>query len=1259
MSDAIQHWSKTVNSIQNSISQNVTITNNIVAGTEKVGAAYYADNAKKDGGDHVFSDYYETIAAVDAVENSFDEKLTHVVDLTSSQDVGGNKTFTSNVTIKHDNNPSVTIKSTDLQVGVKPTVEEVAGVQIVDKNDVVSGAFRKYYEKDGSTYSEMYVSNGTVDASVSVDILANGTKVAYAPSTPSGSTGNEIVTANFIKDFVSNGSVSAEKDSSGNVISSTYIKDITSNGTTLTLIKGDNTTDTVTTQDTTYETGTSSVAGLTKLYTSSGSATDGTMTQNAINSALAGKLDASGTAVKATADASGNTITTTYATKSEVTTLNNDVVHKTGAETISGVKTFSDDVVVSNVEPVVSLKDTNLTLGVVPTSEQVQRIAFVDSTDAWVADVKSIQSSNGDYDVSLDIRQPTSSSTNYARLGIAYPKSGTPYAYTTASTDANNDNSLVTVGYLSDNLNASAVGLGNVTNESKATMFTNAALTGTPTAPTASNSTNSTQIATTAFVQSLVNSKVAGNDAMVYKGTIGTGGTVTALPTTHEVGWTYKVITAGSYAGNACNVGDMIICLTDGTAANNAHWTVVEGNIDGAVTGPASSVSGNVVLFDGTTGKMIKDSGLTLGVSVPENALFTDTNTKVTQTISSNNEELPILARDTISTTTSTTTSKFASGVTINPSTNAITATTFNGSLEGNALTATNLKTAKLIDGVSFNGGSNVTHFAICSTDAATAAKTVSCANFSLVNGARIIVQFSTTNTAENPTLNVNSTGAKSIYYRGEAISAGNLAAKRIYEFVYDGSEWEVVGDINTDINNKAGQYVTTTNAEYPLITTYTAGLTANKTDYTRFASGVTLNPSTGTITATKFKGALDGNAATATTASACSGNAATATTASACSGNAATATKLAASKNIALTGDVTGSAGFDGSAAASIATTLAASGVTAGSYGPSADATLTFGGTFTVPYITVDSKGRTTAASNVTYTLPSDTKVKQTITTGNAEYALLAMQDAAATATKTNGSRFASNVTLNPSTGRITANGINSSLSTGTYIAGNQGTAIINSTSAGNGYTALFKLNSTNGAFTMAQHQTKIVLAYTDQATITAGTNNVAKIATLLDESGNAVFPGTLTANTVYNAVWNDYAEFFPRGEETEAGDIVALSLDHDDEVYVKASKETSKAVGIHSDSFGHLIGGELPPEGEDFVEYNLERFIPVGLIGRVRTKLIGAVKKGDFIVISDIPGVGRAYDKDIDNSLDVIGIACETSNEEGIRRVKMKLVC
>lgn len=151
------------------------------------------------------------------------------------------------------------------------------------------------------------------------------------------------------------------------------------------------------------------------------------------------------------------------------------------------------------------------------------------------------------------------------------------------------------------------------------------AFTGAPTAPTPAGSTNNTQLATTAFVQALINSKIAAADAMIFKGTIGKDGTVTALPATHSVGWTYKVIVAGTYAGAACEVGDMIVCLKNGTTDNNDDWTVIQANIDGAVTGPAAAVANHVVVFDGTTGKVIKDSGYTIGASVPSNAKFTDT----------------------------------------------------------------------------------------------------------------------------------------------------------------------------------------------------------------------------------------------------------------------------------------------------------------------------------------------------------------------------------------------------------------------------------------------------------------------------------------------------------------------------------------------------------------------------------------------------------------------------------------------------------
>ena len=52
------------------------------------------------------------------------------------------------------------------------------------------------------------------------------------------------------------------------------------------------------------------------------------------------------------------------------------------------------------------------------------------------------------------------------------------------------------------------------------------------------------------------------NAAVVLKGTLGTGGTITSLPTAAvgNLGYAYKVITAGTYASQAAKVGDMFIC---------------------------------------------------------------------------------------------------------------------------------------------------------------------------------------------------------------------------------------------------------------------------------------------------------------------------------------------------------------------------------------------------------------------------------------------------------------------------------------------------------------------------------------------------------------------------------------------------------------------------------------------------------------------------------------------------------------------------
>lgn len=127
------------------------------------------------------------------------------------------------------------------------------------------------------------------------------------------------------------------------------------------------------------------------------------------------------------------------------------------------------------------------------------------------------------------------------------------------------------------------------------------------------------------FVKTQIDNKIAAADAMIYKGTIGTNGIVTSLPnTTAKTGWTYKVVSAGTYAGQACEVGDMIVCLTDGSELQEATWNVIQTNSPSHVTGPGTVTANTIAIFDGTSGKAIKSSDLTIETAVPKNALFTD-----------------------------------------------------------------------------------------------------------------------------------------------------------------------------------------------------------------------------------------------------------------------------------------------------------------------------------------------------------------------------------------------------------------------------------------------------------------------------------------------------------------------------------------------------------------------------------------------------------------------------------------------------------
>lgn len=85
-------------------------------------------------------------------------------------------------------------------------------------------------------------------------------------------------------------------------------------------------------------------------------------------------------------------------------------------------------------------------------------------------------------------------------------------------------------------------------------------------------------------------------------------------------------------------------------------------------------------------------------------------------------------------------------------------------------------------------------HYTICETAAATVEKTASLTGFTLVTGAVVDIKFTYSNTASDPTLNINSTGAKLIKRYGTTAPGTtektSWYAGSVITLVYDGNYW-------------------------------------------------------------------------------------------------------------------------------------------------------------------------------------------------------------------------------------------------------------------------------------------------------------------------------------------------------------------------------------------------------------------------------------------------------------------------------------
>ena len=137
----------------------------------------------------------------------------------------------------------------------------------------------------------------------------------------------------------------------------------------------------------------------------------------------------------------------------------------------------------------------------------------------------------------------------------------------------------------------------------------------------------------------------------------------------------------------------------------------------------------------------------------------------------------------------------------------------------------------------------NPVKYGVCTTEPSSSKKTVNVSGYvSLVDGERVTVKFTYTNTAKAPiTINVNSTGNINLYrfgttFPGNASGSVSWQAGAVLDIIYSAADncWKIVGgNINTSVELNVTDSSTT---KYPLVFPKTTGANIPGVDYLRYA---------------------------------------------------------------------------------------------------------------------------------------------------------------------------------------------------------------------------------------------------------------------------------------------------------------------------------------------------------------------------------------------------------------------------------------
>ena len=142
----------------------------------------------------------------------------------------------------------------------------------------------------------------------------------------------------------------------------------------------------------------------------------------------------------------------------------------------------------------------------------------------------------------------------------------------------------------------------------------------------------------------------------------------------------------------------------------------------------------------------------------------------------------------------------------------------------------------------------------------------------------------------------------------------------------------------------------------------------------------------------------------------------------------------------------------------------------------------------------------------------------------------------------------------------------------------------------------------------------------------------------------------GYVRANRVYDAVYNDYAEWYNSSEAhlIEEGDIIYYNPQKDE--YTNHSDKAKRVVGICSEDYGFIVGGN---ELKDMSE-NRKDHIPVSLCGRVKVKINPNCdfECGDYVYAN-----GTNIGTDNGNSNEIVGKFIKYTDKKDYAIVQVQL--